>query len=1024
MKKRIISLLLALMIIAMYVPFVAQSAGVTITIHYHRDDGDYEKWNVWSWIAGVEGDNPKYFTGEDKFGMVAEIPFDNNPAGNNLIGFIIRTDSWEKDTDDDRFMDITKGSEIWVFSGENEFYYDAPAGYEPDARKFDNFTLDFNYFRFDGDYSDLYLDFVRTEGSTTYSDLLPFKRVNASTNSAQIEYKFGAMAEALTATIAIKRGDEVIDYADTTISLTKADENERLTLYAVQDAGLISATPFDTRPAITSASIETKRQIKVLTKFPINANREFVINSSSGDISAVSNVTSGYAAEFLLTADADLDFGGTYTLKTSGFDPVPVVLGNVFDSDDFKNMFTYTGDDLGALYTDGKVSFKLWAPTAAEAQVLLYDTGRVVPNREDPRRAIDMVRGENGTWSAEATAADFGELKGKYYTYRVLIGGKWSESVDPYAAAVGVNGQRGQIIDLKQTNPTGWENDKRPVLENPVDAIIYELHVRDLSTQDSSGIVNKGKFLGIAETGTTSPAGLSTGLDHILELGANYVHLLPSYDYKTVNELYPDDNEFNWGYDPQNYNTPEGSYSTNAEDGSVRVAEFKQMIKTLHENNVGVIMDVVYNHMYDASASNFNAFVPGYYFRMKPDGTYSNGSGCGNETASDREMMRKFMVDSVVYWASEYHIDGFRFDLMGLHDIETMNQIRAALDKIDPSIIIYGEGWTASGSTLPENQQALKKNTPNLDNRIAVFSDDIRDGIKGSVFNDTEPGFVNGDPLRDMDIRFGIVGSVEHPQIDISKVNYSDNFWANEPSQTISYASAHDNFSLWDKLMATNPDASDDELVAMNKLSAAIVLTSQGIPFFQAGEEMARTKNGDHNSYKSPDRINQLNWDRKGEYLDLFEYYKGLIALRKATPEFRMTTGDEIREKLSFFGSDSGVVSYTIGTNIAVIFNGNDSPVDVNLPADGWDILVNEKSAGTTSLGTVGAVLNAVPKGAYVLVKNDNVTSNEPAATSAPAETSTPVENSKFPFNTAGLITALALVCCAVGGFLFFKKKK
>jgi pullulanase len=389
-------------------------------------------------------------------------------------------------------------------------------------------------------------------------------------------------------------------------------------------------------------------------------------------------------------------------------------------------------------------------------------------------------------------------------------------------------------------------------------------------------------------------------------------------------------------------------------------------------------MDVVYNHMYDADASNFQALVPDYYFRLNEDGSYSGGSGCGNETASERSMLRKFIIDSVVYWATEYHIDGFRFDLMALHDIETMNLVRAALDEIDPSIMVYGEGWMGGASTLAPELQATKAQTFMLDSRIAVFSDDIRDGIKGSVFNHTNAGYVNGDPERTMDIRFGITASVEHPQVDISKVSYSDNFWANGPTQTVTYASAHDNLSLWDKLIATNPGATDAELEAQNRLSAAIVLTSQGIPFFQAGEEMARTKQGDENSYRSPDRINQLDWVRKSEFLGLYEYYKGLIALRKATPAFRLETGDEVRENLVFFdtGSDT-VVGYTLAEGagggdtplIAVIFNGNDKAHSITLPLEDWDIMVNGESAGTVSLGTVNGVLEAQPKTAYVLFK-------------------------------------------------------
>ena len=1014
MKKRVLSLLLAALIVAAFVP-LAQSSPVTVTIHYHRDDGDYEKWNIWSWVT----DGSAYpFTDEDKFGMIAEITLDN--PNNAPVGFIVRTDSWEKDVQEDRFIDLAKGSEIWVFSGESEFYYEAPPGYEPDARDFENFTLDFSYFRYDGDYSDVSLHFRRDEGASAQEYLLPLA---PNENGAGVVYEFGAMREALNATVWIMRGDEAVDYNDTVINLTRADENERLTLYAMQDTGLISAAPFDTEPAITSATIEGKNSIKVTTKFPISADREFVIMYYDTLMAARSNITSGYTDTFWLTSEWDLDFASEYSLYTNEFEAVPITLGNVFDSEEFERMFTYNGE-LGVVYTDDKVTFTLWAPTAAKANVLLYDTGRVTPNSEDPRRGIEMTRGDNGTWYAEAAPGEYGLLKGKFYTYQVLIGGEWREAVDPYATAVGVNGMRGQIIDLKDTDPSGWDADKRFALSNPVDAVIYELHVRDLSTHESSGIVNRGKFLGIAETGTVSPAGEKTGLDHIIDLGVTHVHLLPSYDYRTVNELYPEDEEFNWGYDPQNYNAPEGSYSTDAHDGAVRVAEFKQMVKTLHDNGIGVVMDVVYNHVYDAESSSFNQLVPGYYFRVRPDGTYSNGSGCGNETASERAMMRKFMVDSVVYWASEYHIDGFRFDLMGLHDIETMNLIRAELDKIDPSIMVYGEGWTGGGTPLPDPQQALKKNVPFLHDRVAAFSDDIRDGIKGSVFNHEEPGFVNGNPRRSEDIRFGVAASVQHPQVNITNVSYSDSFWANQPSQTISYASAHDNLTLWDKLQATNPNADDRELAAMNRLSAAIVLTSQGIPFFQAGEEMARTKRGDENSYKSPDRVNQLDWDRKSEFTDLYNYYKGLIELRKVTSEFRMRSADEIREKIKFFDVAEGVVAYTIGDNICVVFNGGNETAAVGLPASGWDILVNEVKAGTEPLDSVGVTLNAAPKGAYVLTRNAEVPSgatNQPAVIGPDGESDNTVIP---PLGWLAVGAAILLGAASIVYYLFRKRRK
>lgn len=1031
MKRKILALFCVVLLIAAIVPVSVHAASTNVIVHYHRDDGEYDKWDVWAWSP----DGAAYpFTDTDKFGAVAEIAFPG--VQDNRVGFIVRTEAWEKDFGDDRFIDLTKGSEIWIFSGQGEFFYDPPAGYEPEAREFENLVVDFNYYRYDGNYNGLSLSLSGGEGASKVEMNLPLTK-NAF--GAGVSHSFGRVTDLINMKFTITSGTgEVVDYAEGgTLNLSKADESGKLTAYAMQGTGQVSLNPLDNKPAILGATIDDAHRITVLANIPLNTDKmSFTIDGITGLAPAADaggtdenfgKLEPGYRRIIELVTEDSIDFSKQYMLNCTGFDPVPVTLGNVFDSAEFASLFSYSGNDLGATYSKDKTKFVLWAPTAAEANVLLYEAGRVVPNVENEHETIAMTRGQNGTWVAEAA----GDIKGKFYTYQVLIGGELREAVDPYAKAVGVNGMRGQVIDYAETNPSGWENDKRPELTNPTDAIIYELHVRDLSTQEASGITNKGKFLGIAETGTRSPDGEKTGLDHILDLGATHVHLLPSYDYKTVNEMYPEDNQFNWGYDPQNYNAPEGSYSTDPWSGDVRVAEFKQMVKSLHDNNVGVVMDVVYNHVYDANAHSFQQLVPGYYFRFKPDGTYSNGSGCGNETASERAMMRKYMVDSVVYWATEYHIDGFRFDLMGLHDIETMNLIRAELDKIDPSIMMYGEGWTGSSTTLNPDDQALKANVNDLDSRIAAFSDDIRDGIKGSVFNHTDPGYVNGNPQRVMDIKFGVVGSVEHPQVDISAVSYSDNFWANNPTQTISYASAHDNLSLWDKLTATNPDASDAELEAMNRLSAAIVLTSQGIPFFQAGEEMARTKKGDENSYKSSDSVNQLDWVRKKQFSDLFEYYKGLIALRKAYPAFRMSTGDDVRKNIEFFDTGSPtVIGYTIAANagggnnpaITVVFNGDNSAANVTLPQSGWDIVVNGEHAGTTPLETVDGVLEAKPKSAYVMIKSDAKPAE--AVSTAQSTASTAPETAQTPSWVTAVLVILVLAVLGVVVFMLLRKKK
>ncbi|MDR0555202.1 MAG: type I pullulanase [Treponema sp.] len=630
-----------------------------------------------------------------------------------------------------------------------------------------------------------------------------------------------------------------------------------------------------------------------------------------------------------------------------------------------------TGGVLGALYSPKKTVFRVWAPGADALETLLYDHGGEQfagdPAGEKPLSTVSLTPSGGGFWEGEIP----GNLKNTYYVYAVTREGLTKQAVDPYARAVGVNGMRGMVIDLPATDPPGFRERKRPPLAAPTDAVIYELHVRDLSAHPQSGISRRGKFLGLTEGGAKNAEGLSTGLDHILELGVTHIHLLPSFDFKTVDEAAPE-GQFNWGYDPQNYNAPEGSYSTDPFHGETRVREFKLMVQALHERGLRVVMDVVYNHTDDIS--NFEILAPGRYYRMKRTGGYSDGSGCGNETASEQPMMRKFILDSVCYWAKEYLVDGFRFDLMGLHDIETMNLIREGLDKIDPGIIIYGEGWAAGDSVLPEEQRALKANAPALHPRIACFSDDMRDGVKGSVFYASQGGFINSGAAessheragdRDEDVKFGIAAAVEHPGVDVQKVRYSASFWAKEPSQAVNYVSAHDNLTLWDKLTAVSPGADEETLLRQNKLAAAIVLTSQGIPFFQAGEEMARTKGGDENSYRSPDSVNRLDWERKSRFTGLVDYYRGLIALRKRCACFRLRSAQEIRERLRFLSADPGTIAYTLdGTpeaGFVIIFNGLAEARRVDIPEGDWDVLVNGDHAGLRPLARLAGGAVSVP---------------------------------------------------------------
>lgn len=615
---------------------------------------------------------------------------------------------------------------------------------------------------------------------------------------------------------------------------------------------------------------------------------------------------------------------------------------------DFSKYPVYAGNDLGLTYTKKQSTFRIWSPSAEAVELMVYP----FPAETDTGYSKPMKKSAGGTWVVSLT----GDNRGQPYAFQVKINGQWLRSVpDPYAKAVGLNGKKAIVVDLKETNPEGWESDKSPGFKNATDAIIYELHVRDASIASNSGINSKGKFLGLTEKGTKNSAGLATGLDHIKELGVTHVHLLPFYDFNSIDETQPGI-KYNWGYDPLNYNVPEGSYATKADDPVARIREFKQLVKTFHENGLRVVMDVVYNHTGLTENSNFNQLVPGYYYRHTADGKFSNATACGNETASERPMFRKFMLESMLYWVKEYHVDGFRVDLMGVHDIETMNLISRELHKIKPDILIYGEGWTAGASPLPDSLRAVKANAYKLD-RIAVFSDDIRDGIKGHVFTHDAKGFVSGQPGLEESIKFGIVASVQHPQVDYSKVNYSKAPYAKEPWHTVTYAECHDNHVLWDRLVMSAKTASREEHVAMHKLALSIVLTSQGISFLHAGTEFLRSKHGVENSYESPDSINAMDWDLKTKNTEVVQLVKALIAIRKEHPAFRMTKTSDIASHLRFFDElPAGVVGYTINgeavgdrwKKIMVYFNGTGESKKLRWETGPWSFF-DVAAAGWTS---------------------------------------------------------------------------
>ncbi|EJR22491.1 type I pullulanase [Bacillus cereus] len=840
-NKTVLLLTLIVMLSSVFsfqsVKAISNSKTTEIIIHYKEKLGNTKEWNLWLWGENANGTSYE-FTGEDEFGKYAKIKIEGDY---NRVGFIVRTNEWEKDGGDRWIENIKDGrAEVWILSGDEKVYNSKPS-------------------------SDL---------SIQKATIDSFHEITVTTN-----------------------------------------------------------VPFN----IKEKKIEIEGiKIKNITPYDIN----------SGDVTN----------KVKIITEQKIDLKQTYKVKIENLDDTNTEIGKVIRSEEFDNLFYYGGNDLGNIYTPQYTKFRVWAPTASEAKLVTYKKWSDKIGTE-----INMQKGEKGTWTAELK----GNQKGLFYTYKVKIGDKWTEAVDPYARAASVNGDKGAVVDLEETNPKKWKANKKPKFKNPEDAIIYELHVRDLSIQPESGIKQKGKYLGVTEKGTKGPEGVKTGLDHIKDLGVTHVQFLPIFDYASVNEETLNEPQYNWGYDPKNFNVPEGSYSTNPYEPIVRITELKQMVQTLHDNNLRVVMDVVYNHMYNAAESNFHKLVPGYYYRYNEDGTFANGTGVGNDTASERKMMRKFMIDSVTYWAKEYNLDGFRFDLMGIHDYETMNEIRKAVNQIDPSIILHGEGWDLN-TPLAAELKANQKNAGKMKG-IAHFNDNIRDGLKGSVFEEKENGFINGKENMEDRIKKGITAGIDY---DKNSSTYQDS------EQVLTYVEAHDNHTLWDKLELTNSDDSDEVRKQMHKLSSSILLTSQGIPFLHAGQEFMRTKYGDHNSYKSPDSINQMDWLRRATFNNEVDYMKGLIELRKKYSAFRMTSADQIKTHVSFIDAPKNTVTYTIEGNkheyFTVAHNANREAVEITLPFKGpWKVLVDGKQAGSKPLYVVHDNKIKVPALSSIVLKSE-----------------------------------------------------
>lgn len=890
MKKQAYSLFLALLLflapfytLFSHVMTVSAEENPTLKLHYHREDGSYEGWDVWLWDEGGEGAAYPFEEEEGEMVATKEITPDATK-----IGFIVHTQDWTKDFDGDQFIDVSE-----MVSGTVHVYVES--GVEGYTKEYD---------------------------------------------------------------------DDVV----TGIKIRSAvyDDEERTVMVTMTGA------------------IEG------------DVEGVFSVSGKEGE-AAVSGVKELSAGTYLVTLEQELDAAKSYKISYKGTD-YDIYLPSVYSTAAFEDAYTYGGDDLGAVWSEEETAFRVWAPTAESVMLNLYESGDA--SKDDSIERLEMTADVNGTWTVQKD----GDIKGVYYTYSVTIDGVEREACDPYARTTGVNGARAMVIDLDGTDPEGWADDANPHAGKAInDAVIYELHVRDLSAGADSGIENAGKFLGLAETGTTTASGIPTGLDHMKDLGVTHVHLLPIYDFGSVDETGASGSPYNWGYDPVNYNVPEGSYATDPYQGDVRVKELKQAVKGLHDNGISVVMDVVYNHVYSAADFCFNKIVPDYFSRTDKNGAYSNGSGCGNDTASERSMVKKYIVDSVSYWADEYHIDGFRFDLVGLLDTETINAIIEEVHKDHPDVIFYGEGWTMStaltkgGYTLAT--QVNSEQTP----EFAYFNDTIRDGLKGSVFDAADLGYASG--------RTGIENA-------IMRCFLGADTWCSSPSQTVNYASCHDNLTLFDHLQTSRPEADEAALIKMNNLAAAVYITAEGVPFMQAGEEMLRTKvkddgTFDSNSYSSGDLINALKWSDldKEAYAQVYEYYKGLIAFRKAHDVLRLGSAEEVAASVKTVEDlDANVLAFDIrggesAEQLFVIFNANETETSVTLPDGTWNVYINAEKAGTEILDTVtGGSLTVEPVSAMILIKTGDAVSaaDQTADTSENTETESANAADDTPAKRAG----------------------
>ena len=1005
--KKIISMLLAIaMVLGMVVvpgfftlsASAEEAAGpVALKFHYSREDGAYDEWDLYSWGA-ITGAAPFV---EENGEMVATIYANANTAS---VGFIVRKggDSWlGKDPDGDRFVEavyadlgmVMSGTlHIYLTSGEADFTVeegdDVVKGEADTTAPEYDITIKVHYFREDGEYEPWEVHMWNGVESLDATRDFELEDVTYEGTTYGATATYYADAADIWVGFIIKKpdwtkdpdGDRHIDVSDV---LSGTVHVYAKTGSALEDF-IVDKSEAQVGAKVTAAVYDSITGVlTVTTAVPIEGEIKgsFVLEGPAGEMK-INNVTNVEGtSDYVIDYEGEINADEIFTVYYKGT-PCRVTVPNVYSTSVFEAEFTYEGDDLGATWSEESTFFRLWAPTASAVSVKLYESG--TEGTDDLVKTVEMIEDVNGTWVATVE----GDLNGVYYTYSVTRKGETVEAVDPYARTTGVNGNRAMIIDLASTNPAGWENDTYVTQENYTDAVIWELHVRDFSIDESSGMENKGKYLAFTELGTTVPGTeISTGVDYMKQLGVNYVHLLPVYDINSVDETV---GGFNWGYDPKNYNVPEGSYATDPYNGAVRVNEFKQMVQSLHSQGIGVIMDVVYNHVADAGNFCINKIVPGYFSRIHDDGSYQSNSGCGNDTASERSMVRKYIVDSVLYWAEEYHIDGFRWDLVGLIDIETINQVMAEVHAVNPNIIFYGEGWEMCTWATKDgyvNKMVIQPNDTKVNTEAGVFAffnDTIRNVIHGGVFVATDKGFTSGN----------MSGSTK---MTVSAGYTANSVWGSNggtvdtPLQTVNYASCHDNYTLFDNLTIDVMDATGctaEEAVAqaaaMNNLGAAYYITAQGIPFIHAGEEMLRSKPDamqeigfNHNSYNAGDEINSFKWGNLQNELNAntFRYYQGLLAFRAEHPALRLTTKAEIGAAITDLETENkNVVAFWnngagMDKEIVSIFNADAVSHTVTLPEGKWAVCVNKTTAGTEALAIVAGTVEVEGTSAMILVR-------------------------------------------------------